>query len=474
MVYVPAGSFTAPRVTAIAVQSDGKIVTAGGDGHDDPSAFVLMRFSDAGVLDAAFGQQGIASVQIPGATRYRGHALEILPDGRMLLAGLISSDAPGAGWNLVVVRLAANGLLDPTFGTLGFTGAAVGSSATSRVSMRRGAGGALYVSTDAVIQGSARAVVVRFEGEGQRDLGFATDGFALGALGSKASDLAVLADGRFLIATSHVGPSMAVTRFTAAGAIDAAFAGGTRLILFQRDGVAQPVQARALAPQPDGRVLLVGTRGPVEDFAIVRIDESGALDASYDALGVITVDFNGGAPTGWSRLVVRSDDSFLALGAFTHAANAGDSLVAAFTARGGIDEGFGGTGWIVPSYGPGKSYEPQDAAYLPDGRILLVGNYRSDQGGGSFAVVVARLLANGDLDTSFGTNGLRALDMGSPLLLPLRLAVLPNGTFVVAGLEGFGRHVRAGRKGRENRLRCGRRGNRTGRRRVLGQLLRPG
>src|SRR5437867_813955 len=130
-------------------------------------------------------------------------------------------------------------------------------------------------------------LATRARGAGELDLGFGTGGRALTVAATVARALLVQPDGKLIAAGSAEGsgnPTFAVTRWTANGEPDASFgSGGVVITSFfgVNDG------ARAVALQPDGRVVVAG--GSANAFALARYLASGALDGSFgDGGRVIT------------------------------------------------------------------------------------------------------------------------------------------------------------------------------------------
>ncbi|MEO8588429.1 MAG: hypothetical protein ABI432_03600 [Flavobacteriales bacterium] len=101
---------------ALALQADGKVLVAGnvteGGGSFVPDA-LCFRLTSAGAMDASFGTNGMS---IPHAVSYdHVYALAVQPDGRIILGGLTTLVAER---NALIVRLLADGSLDPAFGTV--------------------------------------------------------------------------------------------------------------------------------------------------------------------------------------------------------------------------------------------------------------------------------------------------------------------------------------------------------------------
>jgi uncharacterized delta-60 repeat protein len=112
----PAGEFE-----DLQIQPDGKIVAVGTafvGGNDEQ--LVAARFTRGGDLDPSFGTGGVFTLN-PTPSLDFATSMTILPDGRILIAGgrgVIQDSPNGDTW---LVRLTANGQLDPSFGTGGQT-----------------------------------------------------------------------------------------------------------------------------------------------------------------------------------------------------------------------------------------------------------------------------------------------------------------------------------------------------------------
>ena len=105
---------------ALEIQSDGKLVIAGGD----PSVSVdedavLARFDGAdGSPDADFGSGGIVTTDLGGADVAFGLAIQ--PDGQIIAAGASFEAVAGNEFDIALARFnAADGSLDATFGANG-------------------------------------------------------------------------------------------------------------------------------------------------------------------------------------------------------------------------------------------------------------------------------------------------------------------------------------------------------------------
>jgi uncharacterized delta-60 repeat protein len=185
----------------------------------DDSCFVLSgspsavtRITAAGQVDASYGEEGVAPMPGPfdvyrHGRRHRlfldGVSMVPLPGGRLLVAGTAGSNEP----RVFVVRLRADGSLDPSFGRRGVDLLGFGRSHRAVVSQmtvdRHGrivlAG---YVKGRPNEERSEKLALMRLRSNGARDPGFGRRGLVVTRIGrrSLASALAIQRNGRIVVA----------------------------------------------------------------------------------------------------------------------------------------------------------------------------------------------------------------------------------------------------------------------------------
>jgi uncharacterized delta-60 repeat protein len=112
-VTTPVGTNTTDGAADVALQPDGKIVVAGGSGmFSGGGNFGLVRYNADGSLDTSFGTGGKVVTPVVGQGSDNASAVAILPGGKILAAGVASS-------NYALVRYNPDGTLDTSFGTGG-------------------------------------------------------------------------------------------------------------------------------------------------------------------------------------------------------------------------------------------------------------------------------------------------------------------------------------------------------------------
>jgi uncharacterized delta-60 repeat protein len=103
-------STTAGRIRRVARQPDGKIILVG---LDDASKGIIARFNENGTLDASFAGGGVQRPDIEPFGSDQVTAVFVQTDGKILFAGDANT---GAGRRFYMMRYLANGSPDTSFG----------------------------------------------------------------------------------------------------------------------------------------------------------------------------------------------------------------------------------------------------------------------------------------------------------------------------------------------------------------------
>lgn len=206
------------------------------------------------------------------------------------------------------------------------------------------------------------------------------------------------------------------------------------------------------ARQADGKTLVLwldAASGTITtDVCIARLNADGSSDNSFGEGGFVRL--RGLASPGdlAAEVLVREDGGFL--GIFNRPVNEADfaTWIAWFRPDGRPDltRGIGG---ISDPVNLGVNFV-ESAALLPDGRIVLAGCPDATEVAGAPPGVsrMARLNADGSLDTSFGEGGcgIIALAAFGTHLRPAQVVVAADGTIFVTGRPHRGKddHGRGG------------------------------
>jgi uncharacterized delta-60 repeat protein len=197
-----------------------------------------------------------------------------------------------------------------------------------------------------------------------------------------------------------------------------------------------PNELTALVLQPDGGLVVAGTTGagldPDDlDVALARYTSAGTLDPGFGSGGIVRTF--GPFEDAVRALALAADGTLLAAGTVAQSAG-GDRELALFRylPGGALDASFGTAGRVATTVGPGND-RAEAIALAPDGRIVVAGVAEAD---GDFAL--ARYLANGDLDASFGRGGTVTTDVAGGGDLAHAVLIQPDGAIVAAGTAQLG------------------------------------
>ncbi|WP_329391427.1 calcium-binding protein (plasmid) [Streptomyces sp. NBC_01351] len=396
---------------AVAVQADGKLVVAGHRGLDETTDFALARYNHDGSPDATFDGDGKVTTDFSGGGD-NAISVAVQADGKIITAGF--SFTNNLADDTQLARYNADGSLDTSFGTGGKVTTDLGGHDGAHKVLVQDDGKILTIGFGD--EGSdAEFMLARFETDGRLDTSFDGDGKATTAFGGfgLADGGALQADGKILAAgytTAGVGGSddFAVARYNRDGSPDVTFDGdGKATTDFGSDE-----RPNGLAVQADGKIVVGGSRftdtADGTDFALARYTTGGGLDATFDGDGKVTTDFGDGDGDGaQGGVAVQADGKILAAG-FTRAGGSLDFALVRYTTNGGMDTSFGTGGKAVADFGTRAA--ATQMAVQDDGRIVVVG-YTFAADGSDFAL--ARFhAAPAEVDLSVTKAGPATISLG--------------------------------------------------------------
>ena len=385
------------EANAVAIQSDGKIVTAGfaNDGTDDN--FAIARYNADGTLDTSFSTDGKVTTDF-GGNDDQARAVAIQPDGKIVAAGFAND---GSDNNFALARYNTNGSLDTTFSSDG------------------------KLTTD-------------FDGKDD-----------------EAYAVAIQPDGRIVAAgyatntnqttniTTDDHKDFALTRYNSDGSLDESFSNQTK-DFGRNDGKVTSLiniydqEIYAMTIQSDGKIVVVGRSwsGIGNDFAVERYRPNGSRDHTFGfplqsdvRPGRVTTDFSGTGDYPHA-IALQPDGKIVVAGRSWSNGNHNFALVR-YTAQGDLDTMFGNGGKVRTDINGDDVVHA--VAVLSNGKIIAAGG-----GGANFGL--ARYTANGELDTEFDNRetGKAVTDFDGNADEARAIAIQSDGKIVVAGYANNG------------------------------------
>jgi uncharacterized delta-60 repeat protein len=242
----------------VAIQTDGKIVVAGESGNGVDSDLLVLRYNADGSLDGGFGTGGV--VTYDSGRGDAGLALTIQSDGKIVVAGGSNN---GTDHDVLVLRYNADGSLDGGFGAGGVVtrdcgpyafGWAVAIQSDGKIVVT----GECYTAPVHMVD----FLVLRYNTDGSPDNSFDGDGLVgHDTAGGDDAGLAVgiQSDGKIDAAGlryNGTDDDVGVERLNTDGSRDAGFGTGFGLIFDA--GSVQGDSGWGVAIQSDGKIVVTG------------------------------------------------------------------------------------------------------------------------------------------------------------------------------------------------------------------------
>jgi uncharacterized delta-60 repeat protein len=353
----------------------------------------------------------------------------------LLLVFALGSDAEARG---VAVGPAA-GRLDRSFGTGGKVITDFGQSEGAAAAVAQPDGKIVVAGSlqDLAGTGGSKFLAARYLEDGRLDQGFGSGGMTTISFGvprAWANDLALAPDGKLVLVgvarSGAPGAPDATTEFALArvngdGSRDTSF-GSSGNVTTDLGGTLDI--AVAVAPQPDGKIVVAGAAsqpGPLEsnpmDFAIARYNPDGSLDTGFGAGGHTSTHFEDGGYLP-SAVALQPDGKIVVVGTSFHFPLSTPPpvlMLVRYTANGTLDSAFGIDGRVRRANATGSGVA------IVHGKILVGGS--NERG-----LALWRYDADGSPDAAFGRDGV-ATPVGTRNSGAWKIAVQPDGEIVAAG-----------------------------------------
>jgi uncharacterized delta-60 repeat protein len=322
-----------------------------------------------------------------------------------IMAGAIQTDgaAVSAGYYtttknvMAVTRHLANGSIDTSFSSDGFVVTSLGTNGTIAYSTLIQTNARIIVA-GAATNANSDFGLVRFLTDGSLDTSFNTSGKVSTTFvsGDDAARAVVLYAGTPLILAAGNSSSLgfSISRYWSNGQLDTSFSsdGKQTTIITSGSDIAY-----AAVIQTDSRVVLGGVA--VNDFALSRYLIDGSLDTSFSSDGKQTTNIGSsdivyaiGVDTSGRAVAVGYSDGYIA--------------IARYTTNGNLDTSFSSDGKALEFANPSSM---SDAGYSlaiqTNGQLVVTGSSLD----GSFTytnIATLRFTTNGVLDTSFSNDGI--------------------------------------------------------------------
>jgi len=287
-------------------------------------------------------------------------------------------------------------------------------------------------------------LIPQTESQGALDTTFGDGGkvaIEVSPIGSSSNAVAIQPDGKLVAVgyANNASADFAVVRFNADGTLDSSFGSGGSVTT---DFFGKSDTAKAVAVQADGRIVAAGTALKSNtilsaDFALVRYNSDGSLDATFGSGGKVTTDASGNADV-VASLVILPDGRLLVGGiTFQESTDSNDFELVRYNSNGTMDQTFGAGGKVVTDFF-GFPDDLTALALQSDGKILAAGTTARDAEEELQDFALVRYNSDGSIDQSFGTAGKVATDFSGHSSLANAIALDGSGKIILAGTASTG------------------------------------
>ena len=231
-----------------------------------------------------------------------------------------------------------------------------------------------------------------------------------------------------------------IARYNSDGILDLSF--GTNGFIFINGLFIDGTAPKMLLLQSDGKIVVTGsnfTSGSNSglDFHTYRFNPNGTPDTSFGNNGIVVTDINNSTDESTS-ILLQSDNKLLVLGTYSTQTNIRFLCGVRYNVDGSIDSSFGVDGKaLFGSIAANYSNQLMDVILESNGKIVLGARHDIDGGPGNF--LLAKLNANGTIDTGFGTNGARVTNFGADDVLMSIQKI--NGKYYAFGFSSSAENV---------------------------------
>ena len=285
--------------------------------------------------------------------------------------------------------------------------------------------------------------LVRYNADGTLDTSFSDDGKVTVSMGSLPIDNGssiVQVDGKVLIAGSisrpYGKPDFALVRYNTDGTLDASFSDDGMLTADFVPDIKDAYNGYNYA-YDYGYGVAMQADGKIlvagrsdSNFALARYNNDGTLDISFSGDGEVTTNFNSSYDTGTS-VAVQADGKILVGGSSYVTGGNSDFALVRYNTDGTLDTEFSDDGKVTTDFGTSEDYG-NSVTVQADGKILVVGQ-SYDYGTATTHLALARYNTDGTLDITFSQDGTLITEFGSSYDTGSSVAVQADGKILVAG-----------------------------------------
>lgn len=360
------------------------------------------------------------------------------PNNKIIVAGNADYATTFGDRRIGIFRYNANGTIDRSFGANGYLRFTVDNDSQTflKIITQDIANNCMYVV-------SSYNKISKLSLNGILDTSFGVNGTISmdNSYGFSAKKMEIQTDGSFIIyGSSMLGSptnnSMKIYKYLPTGVLDNSFGANGLKDLSLNDLRLNVFFNGKCYLQPDGKYIVSGSSYVLDSDSVNRyylflkkFNNNGTVDASFGTNGKILSNL----VKGDALLEVDTTGSIIVIGNGTiQGGFSGSLLTNKFDANGNY------ISQINPSFSvPLLNVDMTTLIKQNDGKVLIGGNYIDVTESNGTNCYIARLLPNGNMDTTFGQNGIFKVSLSYFNDKILKLALSPTNQLFFAGAKMF-------------------------------------
>jgi uncharacterized delta-60 repeat protein len=387
----------------------------------------------AGLLDPTFGAgAGYVLSLFPNQQSNQANAVAVQSDGQIVIAGATAASGKSPGAQFLVARYNADGSLDTSFGTGGYTATGFNKAATAQAdAVAIQPDGKILAAGWADISGTDYFALARYNANGTLDTTFGNNGKLLTNVVGFPDSIAVEADGNILVSGANTSSPATLVCYNANGTLDTTFGNGGELTNLPFYGQA------SMLIQPDGKIVLAGITdlaGGITSLMVARFNADGTADSSFGSGGEVITHVGSGNYNYSNGSLALQTNGDIIVGCLDPTSGTAIDLIR-YNTNGSLDTTFGtgGIAYVPEPAGDSSIKNPNGIEVQSNGKIVATAPALDSSSHAQPAAV--RVNADGSLDTSYGNGGWATIEIGAGDTLTAS-ALQPDGKLLMAGYAG--------------------------------------
>ena len=187
--------------------------------------------------------------------------------------------------------------------------------------------------------------------------------------------------------------------------------------------------------QPDGKIILLGQQDDAQHL-IIRLSESGEPDPDFGVNGIVYLPTpDNGSRESLVAIDFDTDGNIFLAGSSYDIDNGSrvGAVVIKLKNEGSLENLFGTNGRAYPEIGNCHHTTVADIVVLQSNKLLIGGNSCFGEDCDSLQLYTGQLKSNGQLDKTFGVDGITFLNLNVAEIYATQLIVLPDGSSILGG-----------------------------------------